>query len=165
MGRPRMNVLERFESKFIPEPMSGCWLWEASTARGYGKFRMSTDPKVSLDLAHRVSWQLYRGEIPNGLYVCHKCDVRCCVNPNHLFLGTAADNMQDAVSKGRMKWKTPVRENLLRGEAHPKTTITSSDVVTIRSSDESGPVLARRFGVCVKTISRIRRREVWRHVP
>jgi hypothetical protein len=82
------------ESRISPEPTSGCWLW-ASTydSFGYGVLRNKK--------AHRLSWQAYRGEIPDGMFVCHKCDVPECINPDHLFLGTPRENAQDMVRKGR----------------------------------------------------------------
>lgn len=93
------QLLKRFEAKYIPVTESGCWLWTAACheAAGYGQIWHLG--KVLR--ANRVSWTLYRGEIPGGLHVCHTCDVRCCVNPDHLFLGTREDNMQDCFKKGR----------------------------------------------------------------
>ncbi len=76
----------------------GCWLWNGSLIRaGYGTLSHSVKPK----LAHRYSWVLHNGPIPVGLFVCHHCDVRNCVRPDHLFLGTHSDNMRDALAKGR----------------------------------------------------------------
>jgi len=78
--------------------MSGCWLWPASTTpNGYGQF----GPIGSHRLAHRFSWEIYKGKIPDGMCVCHHCDVTSCVNPDHLFLGTYSDNMRDMVKKKR----------------------------------------------------------------
>ena len=88
----------RFERNFIPVTESGCWLWTGYSRRdGYGYIAHN---KRAIG-AHRASWIIYRGDIPEGLHVCHTCDVRDCVNPDHLFLGTASDNMQDCVRKGR----------------------------------------------------------------
>lgn len=76
----------------------GCWLWEGARApNGYGVG--SYDKRIVS--AHRISWMLHRGEIPDGLCVLHKCDVRNCVNPDHLFLGTCKDNTRDSMSKNR----------------------------------------------------------------
>lgn len=90
--------LDAFEHKFIPEPNTGCWLWTASLCRdGYGNFY---DGKRVIG-AHRFSWQTYKGEIPEGLHILHKCDTPACVNPDHLSLGTHRDNMNDSLLKGR----------------------------------------------------------------
>lgn len=79
---PNKTVLERFEEKYIPEPNSGCWLWLAMTnGFGYGQFKLSTNERV---VAHRFSYQVYKGEIPEGKELDHLCRVRCCVNPDHL---------------------------------------------------------------------------------
>ena len=142
----RRSIQERFDEKYIPEPISGCWLWTAHCQpNGYGAIERYDGKSL---LAHRVSWELHHGPIPKGLHVCHKCDVCCCVNPQHLFLGTHADNMADAVRKGRKRMPT--------GDASPHTKLPDADVGTIRTSSEMGIVLAKRFNVSPGYISSIR---------
>jgi len=94
--------MERFEAKYIPEPNSGCWLWTASCwENGYGQISLPNTFKIVG--AHVASWMLHQGPIPEGLFVCHSCDMPPCVNPEHLFLGTQKENMQDAARKGRCR--------------------------------------------------------------
>lgn len=92
-------LIIRFEQKYITEPNTGCWLWTAA-AGIYGRIGLGSR-EDGWEHAHRVSWMLYRGPIPEGMHILHRCDIPLCVNPNHLFLGTHGDNMRDAVRKGR----------------------------------------------------------------
>lgn len=104
--------ISRFETKYVRIPESGCWLWTGTAGR-YGKFGM-TPGQNPID-AHRASWLLYRGEIPAGFRVCHHCDVTLCVNPDHLFIGTAKENTRDMMRKGRHRFGT---WNAPRGNNH-----------------------------------------------
>jgi len=89
----------RFLASFCPEPMSGCWLWEYGlNCYGYGVINTKDTKRKALG-AHRVSYVMHKGPIPEGFYVCHKCDTPQCVNPEHLFVGTAADNCRDMITK------------------------------------------------------------------
>lgn len=93
---------ERFLNKVIIKSSEECWEWKASYRGKYGVFKFN---KKTID-AHRISYILFKGEIPKNMYVCHTCDNPKCVNPNHLFLGTHSDNMKDAFNKGRLKIPT-----------------------------------------------------------
>lgn len=142
--------IERFTGKFIPEPNSGCWLWENATDHGYGVFSLEGKSWR----AHRAAWMLFNGPIPNGLFVLHRCDTRCCVNPRHLYLGTHADNMRDMTTRNRQACGT--RQGLSK--------LTDDDVGVIRSSGEPKKALAREYGVAPVTIRDLLARRTWRHV-
>lgn len=85
--------IEHWHDHIIPVPWSGCWLWEGYVRSGYGRLRQKS--------VHRLAWEDANGPIPNGMSVLHRCDVRLCCNPDHLFVGTNADNNRDMSSKGR----------------------------------------------------------------
>jgi hypothetical protein len=99
-----MTIPRTFDQRYIPEPNTGCWLWLGVINRkGYGviQLKVKSKPKRPSVLAHRYSYAMNKGAIPDGLFVCHSCDQRSCINPDHLFLGTAKDNQQDMARKGR----------------------------------------------------------------
>lgn len=122
---------------------------------GYGY--MSFQGKYTL--AHRASYIVHHGSIPVGLFVCHHCDNRPCVNPNHLFLGDAVANMRDMVRKGRGKFPD------CRGEKQGASILKEADVRDIRSSDKPLVELAMEFGTAYSNIWAIRNRITWRHIP
>src|ERR1700728_2715027 len=102
------TLLERFEFYAMPEPNTGCWLWAGAVdSDGYGAICVGPDVKkergyaTKIRKAHRISYELFRGPIPDGLGVLHRCDMPCCVNPDHFFLGTNTDNVRDMIAKGR----------------------------------------------------------------
>lgn len=157
------TFLERFERKYTPEPNSGCWLWAAGVdPTGYGRFRMNPDPLVACEMAHRAAWLLFNGDIPGNLLVCHRCDERSCVNPDHLFLGTHADNSQDASRKGRLAHK-PDRPygRLPIGECHHKAKLTRKQVEEIRASLLGCRRAARKYGIAPNTVLKIRAYKIW----
>lgn len=115
--------------------------------------------------AHRISWKLHGGTIPNGMLVCHRCDVPACVRPDHLFVGTQSDNLRDAFRKGRLphlgKYRCP-------GEKNGFSKLTEADVRLIRKMASVGMnygIIARHFGVDRTNIGYVVRRCTWRHVP
>jgi hypothetical protein len=94
-----MQNSQQFWDSTIPIPECGCLIWEKGQDDGYGKVNF----KGRIDRAHRIAWEITYGAIPQGLFICHHCDVRLCVNPKHLFMGTIADNNLDKKLKGRAK--------------------------------------------------------------
>lgn len=158
IGSLPLAVRERFESKWMPEPNSGCWLWFGIFDKnGYGRFPLYLDGKNRVLLAHRISWEIYRGET-NGLFVLHKCDVPACINPDHLFLGTQADNMADCARKGRAVGN----RGLVVGEKHGMSKLTWEAVREIRDSSLTQYQLADKFGVHQSLVSLVQRRKIWR---
>ena len=148
----RASFSERFEDYISPEPNSGCWLWDGGnvkTQKGYYPIGVNGKTKQ----VHRFAYERYRGPVPPGLLVCHTCDVRCCVNPDHLFLGTQKENMIDAMSKGRC------RGMFLSGESNRQSKLTKNQVIEIRSNyvpyKNSARKLAERFGVARETVQDI----------
>jgi hypothetical protein len=98
---------ERIFESSVPEPNSGCWIWMKTLSNaGYGAMTVSKGVTKS---AHRMSYSVFKGPITNGLLVLHKCDIPCCVNPDHLFLGTHSDNTQDMIKKGRQRKFSGIR--------------------------------------------------------
>jgi hypothetical protein len=115
--------------------------------------------------AHRLAYTLTYGPIPRGLWVLHKCDYPPCCNPRHLFLGTLADTVADRDAKQRRPPGCHVPyAHRPRGTGHGRAKLTEADVRAILASDEVQQVLADRYGVAQTVISKIKRREIWRHV-
>jgi hypothetical protein len=142
-----------FERSWVPEPNSGCWLWLGTVGKdGYGK----SGSNYRTVRAHRLAWQLYRGPVPEGLCVCHVCDVRSCVNPGHLFLGSNAENMLDMSWKGRAA----------QGERSAFAKLTQPQVERARAMLNGGARtddLARLLGINRSTMQRIATGHAWAH--
>lgn len=155
-----MSLQELFREHYTKHE-SGCWLWEwtETDALGYGRCKfMCADPAMD-ERAHRTSWIIHRGKIPDGLFVLHKCDVRNCVNPEHLFLGMQQDNVSDMISKGRMASNV--------GAKNGRAMLTEDQVIEILSLIDEDCMfnyqIAERYGVAPTTISYIKNYG-WRHL-
>jgi hypothetical protein len=139
-----------------------CWEWVGNIKKnGYG--RIGSGLKDGEYLVHRYSYELHYGSIPEGMLVCHKCDNRKCVRPDHLFLGTHADNMADMIAKGRGRYPGA------SGEANHKHRFTQEQVLSIRSEyipRKMGiTALAKKYGVSYNAIDNIVKGKMWKHLP
>lgn len=155
------TLLARFEEKYAVNPITCCWEWIANkNNKGYGMLRPGgTENKR---LAHRISYELYKSSVPKGMHVLHHCDNPSCVNPDHLFLGTHADNMRDKESKNRANHAD------MMGEENASAILNDAKVVEIRnlySGGESRQSLSARFGVTYGCIADIISNRSWRHLP
>lgn len=150
--------VEKFNARWTPEPFSGCWLWTGAGSR-YGR----TSFFGVNDEAHRISYRLFRGEIPDGLCVLHSCDTPPCVNPAHLWLGTFSDNRRDSIKKGRGV------KNF--GEHCPAHILTEAEVLVARAEyrpDTPGfdsPALARKYKVAERTMCNALNGTTWKYLP
>ena len=151
----KKTLLERFNEKHTIIMPSSCWMWTAGRdTGGYGLLR---DGKIKK--AHRVSYELHNGDIPEGLFVMHSCDTPACVNPAHLSLGTHADNMRDKMAKKR--------GNYLRGEMGRNVKLKAADVLGIRHMYTNGGTyrgMAPLFGISAGSIGDIVKRRTWKHI-
>ena len=139
-------TLDRFFSKVEKKP-SGCWEWAGGgRGSGYGGFTHNGSGR----LAHRVSYEIHKGSIPAGLCVCHKCDNRKCVNPQHLFAASQFENMQDMKRKGRAPFSGKT------GHRHPTAKLTAAQAEEIRRCGLSNRAAGKKYGVHHSSISRIR---------
>jgi hypothetical protein len=137
-----------------PSDPDGCWEWIGATNKGYGMIGSGGPRGAPIISAHRVSYELHHGAIPEGMHVCHTCDNRPCTNPAHLFLGTHADNMQDCLHKGRSCF----------AKAHKNTKLERWDIHIIREKHKEGisqTEIAKRYGLHQSTVSLIVNHKTW----
>ena len=150
-------VKYKLEAYSIPEPNSGCWLWLAYTnSNGYGTVVENGKSRA----AHRASYEEYKGPIPEGMLVCHRCDTPSCINPDHLFLGTYSDNSRDCVSKNRHSSR--------KGTDNGRASVTEEQVLRIIKDLEESYVtlkdLAQKHNVSPATVGRINAGHNWTHL-
>lgn len=154
VGSAALPMPDRFWSAV--DKTDGCWNWTAARlGSGYGSFSRGRGTPNSG--AHRVAWELTNGPVPSSIHVLHRCDNPICVRPDHLFLGTNKDNVDDKVAKGR--------QSRMIGERNPNAKLNTSDVEEIRRrhhSGQSATAIASRYGMGQTQISRIIRRETWK---
>lgn len=172
-ARSIINATPTFEKRFwakvnkngpIPEhtpELGRCWVWTASLfGNGYGQIGLGHSKQGNMP-AHRASWEIHNGPIEGGLFVLHRCDNQLCVNPDHLFLGTQVENLEDMTRKGRRRWGD------FRGEGHGQAKMTEALVYEIRSRFAGGERicdLAREYGLQHGGLSAIVHRRSWRHL-
>lgn len=166
---PKPSETKRFLLKFKKTGNDECWEWNASRYNGkYGQFKSQVGV-----VAHRFSYFLYVGDIPDGIKVLHKCDNPGCVNPNHLFLGTNADNTKDMVAKGRSRFQCSKGpgDAACKGEDHGRAKLTEADIRSIRKRyrkrsyhSSNAKQLAMEYGVSQMHITRIVKKKKWTHI-
>lgn len=167
----RAKTIRLFSRKYKVNAKTGCHEWHAGLTKcGYGQFRV--DGKVMK--AHRVSWMLFCGEIPGGMFVCHRCDNPRCVNPDHLFVGSQSDNMADMKVKGRgfvqsgVTWQHARPDDVLRGEDAPSVKISKSAVESIFAENDGSwgirSRLGRKYGISPQHVGRILDGKAWAHL-
>jgi len=139
-------LIDRFNEKFEPVTESGCWIWTAFVNEwGYGSISVNKRMRY----AHRISYELKNGKIPDGMLVLHRCDTPCCVNPDHLFLGSNKDNINDMMAKGRHRSGAHTESGNLKK-------LTKDDAESIRNSGMKTTELADNYRVSRATIRNVR---------
>jgi len=141
----KTSLRHSFEAKYIPEPNCGCWLWTGATnSRGRGSVGIPGSRQTIT--AHRLAYLLFRGPIPDGLHVLHSCDMPLCVNPDHLFLGTHQDNMDDCRAKGRKA----------KGFELPRTKLTLEQIAAIIADSRPQQLIADEYGIHNSYVSQLK---------
>lgn len=151
----KSNTEEDFWIKVKKDILTDCWIWQAGKFNdGYGHFKI----KNREWRAHRFAYFLIYGEISKNAHICHKCDVKLCVNPNHLFSGSHSDNMNDRLIKNLVK--------MPKGEKHHNARLKKSDVLYIRSKEGTIEAikLAKKYKISEKYVRKLWRKGTWRHL-
>jgi hypothetical protein len=168
--RLQFTLEERFYAK-VEKIEGGCWLWIGRLNRsGYGDLYYDGKKRR----AHRISYEIHVGEVPDGMFVCHSCDVPMCVNPAHLWIGTNEENMRDMVAKGRHKTAARMAiknvskgKNYNAGERNARAKLKEADVlqvINLCSQGKTRKYIANQFGVSASLISEIRNGKRWAHL-
>lgn len=155
-------AIDKFNESYLPEPNSGCWIWTlALNSHGYGLLQCGGFKGY----AHRFSYLNFRGPIPDGQFVCHRCDSRWCVNPDHLFVGSVGDNNRDCSAKGRHNSRNPLT-NYARGERQHLAKVGADEVRKIRAlkGKLSHRKIGEAFGITGNNVKFILDRKTWAHV-
>lgn len=144
-----------------------CWNWLGATVNGYGRFWVG-------DKAIQAHWFLLDAHPPKGMEACHKCDNKLCVRPSHIFIGTRADNMQDCVSKGRLRPQNgniasrTANKNIPKGEKNWQSKMTEAQALRAKNCPRkrgAAAKLALEFGVSIQAICNVRDGKRWKHLP
>lgn len=161
------TLKENFLAKVqVSDNENDCWIWTgAKSGRGYGQIGVNR----KIQGAHRVSYELFNGPIPENLLVCHSCDNPACVNPKHLFTGTHSDNLQDAIQKGRRKdlqqrtkGKRSFRDN--RGVLNNRARLSEPQVLAIRADKRRVKDISADYQISESTVYLIRKQKRWQHI-
>ena len=152
MARPRIPIAQKLEQYSIKIPESGCWIWIGSiNNHGYGRLTFGADRVIG---AHRASYEHKYGDIPDHMFALHHCDVKCCVNPDHIFLGTQQENMADKVCKNRQA----------NGVKHGMSKLTEEQAREAKFGNSKPTELAKKFNCSATIIRQIRGGMYWKHL-
>lgn len=156
----RLSDAQRLVALFTPEPFSGCWLWTGATDEyGYGQLSRHVNKKRINLKAHRFSYQLHKGPIPDGLKILHSCDTPLCINPAHLRAGTDKENKADSIARGRHAF----------GEKLGRAKLTEDQVLEMRRIYASRhrvnkSALARQYNISHSVVRAVTSGKTWRHL-